>query len=122
MLGHIFKDDQVEEYCKREFINLYGATWKLLAENGEQQWPNKRPDWIVVRNKGSYCTYELPVKDVNICNDVTGFLKVYVPDDGKSLVCTLLEELGHNIFDFEVNHPNIRALIKDLSVRLQAYQ
>jgi hypothetical protein len=37
-----------------------------------------------------------------------------VPDDGKSLVCTLLEELGHNIFDFEVNHPNIRALIKDL--------
>jgi len=114
MLGHIFKDDQVEEYCKREFINLYGATWKLLAENGEQKWPNKRPDWIVVRNKGSYCTYELPVKDVNICNDVTGFLKVYVPDDGKSLVCTLLEELGHNIFDFEVNHPNIRALIKDL--------
>lgn len=113
ILGEIFKNDQVQEYCKREFFNLYGATWKSLADSGVHEWPNRRPHCIIIRNKSSYYAYEIP-KDVHTSDDETKFPKIYVPDDGKSLVFNLLAELGYNVFDFEARNPSVQALIKDL--------
>lgn len=115
-LGQIFHRKQVEDYCRREFLNLYGATWKALADKSDCNWDlhNCRPKWIVVRNKGAHKFYGAANIDQLPGTRIDSSSKVYVPDDGNLLACTLLEELGHNVFDFETSSPRILSLIKDL--------
>ena len=115
VLGRIFNDNQVEDYCRREFINLYAATWKMLADNGFGRWgSHERPEFIIVRNKGVYRALPVAAEKHGHDDEYNGARNVYISEDGKSLVCALLEELGQDVFDFETNNPRVINLIKDL--------
>ena len=112
-LGQLFKDGQIDEYYKREFVNLYSDTWKMLANIGESSWGgSKRPDWIITRNNGVFRPYELHYDSVKSSEET--LRRVYVQDDGKSLVCTLLDELGQDVFDFETSNSCVLEILKEL--------